>query len=64
MAIEIVSFPIKTVIFHSYVSLPEGITTVSSYQESEGRSAVVLASTVLEQCSMKAKWMAGWWFGT
>ena len=24
MAIEIVSFPIKIVIFHSYVSLPEG----------------------------------------
>ena len=24
MAIEIVDFPIKMVIFHSYVSLPEG----------------------------------------
>ena len=24
MAIEIVDFPIKNVIFHSYVSLPEG----------------------------------------
>ena len=26
MAIEIVDFPIKIVIFHSYVSLPEGIS--------------------------------------
>jgi hypothetical protein len=26
MAIEIVRFPIKNVIFHSYVSLPEGMT--------------------------------------
>ena len=26
MAIEIVSFPIKKVIFHSYVKLPEGTT--------------------------------------
>ena len=25
MAIEIVDFPIKMVVFHSYVSLPEGI---------------------------------------
>jgi hypothetical protein len=25
MAIEIVDFPLKMVIFHSYVSLPEGI---------------------------------------
>ena len=25
MAIEIVDYPLKTVIFHSYVSLPEGI---------------------------------------
>ena len=27
MAIEIVDFPIKMVIFHSYVSLPEGKLT-------------------------------------
>ena len=28
MAIEIVDFPLKMVIFHSYVSLPEGIFLV------------------------------------
>ena len=34
MAIEIVDFPIKNVIFHSYVSLPEGMWTLPTLRPS------------------------------
>ena len=46
MAIEIVDFPIKMVIFHSYVSLPEGM--LSFFDNSGGNYQAGGASKMAE----------------